>query len=81
LLFRFLIVVAAWSLGQVQAKERHIGKGPRLVFHGASQALGQAQHWLPGEANGGTAGKGDGHRYLMNPLLDANNNGQADLVE
>tara|TARA_B100000941_G_scaffold192617_1_gene139410 strand:+ start:659 stop:766 length:108 start_codon:yes stop_codon:yes gene_type:complete len=27
LLFRFLIVVAAWSLGQAQAQERHIGKG------------------------------------------------------
>ena len=57
------------------------GKGPSLVFHGASQALGQSQHWLPGAAKGGTPGKGDGHRYLMNPLLDANNNGQADLVE
>jgi len=57
------------------------GKGPSLVFHGTSQALGQSQHWLPGAAKGGTPGKGDGHRYLMNPLLDANNNGQADLVE
>jgi len=57
------------------------GKGPSLVFHGVSQALGQVQHWLPGAAKGGSPGKGDGHRYLMNPLLDANNNGHADLVD
>ena len=57
------------------------GKGPSLVFHGPSQALGQAQRWLPGAATGGTPGKGDAHRYLMNPLLDANDNGQADLLE
>ena len=76
----------AWPLGQAQAQERYIGKGYLNLlaywdFDSANQALGQSQHWLSGAAKSGTPGKGDAHRYLMNPLLDANKNGQADLVE
>ena len=56
------------------------GQGPSLVFHGSIAGFNDPRTWRLGQMEG-TPGTGEGKRYLANPSLDSDGNGQSDLLD